>query len=240
MNASMKTPFTSTVRRLRGVTVAVTLLALAASTVQAAVLPAGSKPYGKSYAQWSAAWWQWVSSIPADNNPILDETGEDAAAGQSGSVWFLAGNVGGATERTVTVPAGKALFVPILNTAYYGYPCDDRNLPGCEIDEALETANDVATLLSFITPSMDGATVTCEIDGVAVDAHRVESSTIYSVDVVEGNVFGYPPGPYHPCVDAGYYVMLTPLSVGSHTIHFAGTNADGSFGLDVTYHLTVK
>jgi hypothetical protein len=34
--------------------------------------------------------------------------------------------------------------------------------------------------------------------------------------------------------------MLKPLSVGSHTIHFCGANADGSFTVEVTYDRTTK
>lgn len=207
------------------------------------IFPPQSHPYGKTYSQWAAAWWQWAFSIPAPIHPILDQTGQNAAIGQSGDVWFLAGNIGGTSERTATVPPGKALFVPILNTAYLGYPCDDRNLPGCEVDQALEAANDVATLLSFITPSMDGAKLTCIIDGNAVrhlPAYRPESSAWYYLNLVDDNVFGYLAGPYHPCVDTGYYLMLEPLSAGRHTIHFTGENADGSFSLDVTYNLKVQ
>ena len=202
-----------------------------------------SHPYGRTYNQWSAAWWQWASSIPASSNPILDQTGQNAALNQSGDVWFLAGNFGGTSVRTVTVPSGKALLFPILNQIYLGFPCDGRNLPGCEIDQAFERANDIASLLSFITPTMDGAALACEIDGVPVrnlPAYRLESSAIYSVNMVDENIFALPAGPYHPCVDTGYYLMLAPLKTGQHTVHFTGANADNSFGLDVTYHLTVQ
>ncbi len=206
------------------------------------IWPAQSHPYGKAYNQWSAAWWQWAFSIPAANHPMLDSTGQNAGANQSGNVWFLAGNIGGTSDRSVTVPPGKALFFPILNTAYLGFPCDDRNLPGCEGDQALEEANDVATLLSFVTPSMDGAALACEIDGVPVQhlsSYRPESSAWYPLNLVEANVYAYPAGLYHPCVDTGYYLMLAPLSAGRHTIHFTGANADGSFRVNVTYHLQV-
>jgi hypothetical protein len=209
------------------------------------ILPPQSHPYGKTYAEWSAAWWQWAYSIPAPSDPITDQTGQNATVNQSGNVWFLAGNMGGTTERTVTVPSGKALFIPILNTTYLGFPCDDRNLPGCESDQALEQANDVATLLSFIAPSMDGVTLACKIDGIPVrhlPEYRTQSSVWYAVTMVDnnvyGNLFGIPGGAYHPCVDDGYFLMLAPLNAGRHTIHFTGANAYG-FSVDVTYHLTV-
>ena len=74
------------------------------------IFPIQSHAYGKTYSQWSAAWWQWAFSIAAPNNPILDQTGQNAAVNQAGNVWFLAGNTGGTSERAVTIPSGKALF----------------------------------------------------------------------------------------------------------------------------------
>jgi hypothetical protein len=29
------------------------------------------KIYGKTYGEWSAKWWKWVKSIPAQSNPLL-------------------------------------------------------------------------------------------------------------------------------------------------------------------------
>jgi hypothetical protein len=55
------------------------------------VYSARSKPYGLSYGEWSARWWQWILSIPTQMNPNLDSTGAHCAEGQSGHVWFLPG-----------------------------------------------------------------------------------------------------------------------------------------------------
>jgi len=88
--------------------------ALATHNPNPRVLPRDSTPYGKSYAEWHAAWWKWAFETPADERPVLDETGEFCHVGQSGPVWFLAGTASfggsGSVERTCTVPAGKALF----------------------------------------------------------------------------------------------------------------------------------
>jgi len=84
------------------------------------VAPVKSRPNGKSYGEWAQAWWTWASSIPADQNPVLDTTGQFAGVGQSGHVWFLAGTIfGGTFERTVTVPTGTALFFPALNAIFW-------------------------------------------------------------------------------------------------------------------------
>src|SRR5438876_12107911 len=75
------------------------------------ILPPQSHAYGKTYAEWSVKYLQWVTSLPATNSPILD-TG-DCSAGQSGPVWFLASTFGCTTNtRSCTIPAGVALFFP--------------------------------------------------------------------------------------------------------------------------------
>ena len=46
------------------------------SKVDAAVLPIGSMPYGKSYGDWSVAYWQWAWTFPASQSPwASDDTG---------------------------------------------------------------------------------------------------------------------------------------------------------------------
>lgn len=73
---------------------------------------------GKTYGQWAAAWWQWALSAPTPVNPLVDPVGADCAAGQSGSVWFLAGTFGGAVTRTCNVPVGRSLFFPVANNVF--------------------------------------------------------------------------------------------------------------------------
>ena len=82
---------------------------------------------------------------------------------------------------------------------------------------------------------------TCEIDGRPVKnlVRYREESAVFTTTLPDDNLIGLPAGDYEPCVDTGYYLMLAPLSPGRHTIHFTAANADGSFSLDVTYHLTV-
>jgi hypothetical protein len=83
------------------------------------ITPVNANAYGNTYGEWSARWWQWLLSIPAATNPNSDTTGANCAQEQAGPVWFLAGTFGGsAVTRSCTVPAGKALFFPILNSIF--------------------------------------------------------------------------------------------------------------------------
>src|SRR2546421_2027886 len=89
------------------------------------VFAPGSHPYGASYGEWSGRWWQWAlkGSTP-ETNAVLDTTGAHCALRQSGPVWFLAGLFdNGTVTRNCTVPAGKALFFPVVSAF-------DANDPG--------------------------------------------------------------------------------------------------------------
>jgi len=94
---------------------------------------------------------------------------------------------------------------------------------------------------------MDGATsLSMEVDGMSIprirDKFRVQSPAFvftlpdddFFTAVGEGP---FAPGSYYPAVDDGYYVMLQPLPMGHHTVHFHG--ASGTFVLDITYHIYV-
>ena len=79
----------------------------------AQVVPPNAHPYGLSYGQWQARWWQWSISIPFATHPYV--SADFAAVNQSGPVWFLVGTTD-PTPREITVPRGKALFFPLANT----------------------------------------------------------------------------------------------------------------------------
>jgi hypothetical protein len=91
-------------------------------TAPVANAAAAVNPHGQPYGPSSARWWQWVFSLPvhdAQNNfshPLLTSGAVNCAAGQSGNVWFLAGNLsGGPTVRNCSIPQGTALLLPVLN-----------------------------------------------------------------------------------------------------------------------------
>jgi hypothetical protein len=81
------------------------------------VVPPQARPFGRTYGDWSAAWWQYVFSIPTPQNPLFDTTGAQCHVGQSGNVFFLVGSVLGTTDpivRECTIPPGRMLFFPLV------------------------------------------------------------------------------------------------------------------------------
>lgn len=198
--------------------------------------PPNSRPYGKSYAEWSQSWWQWAYGLPADNHPLFDETGANAGVGQSGPVWFLGGvfNASGTAHRSITVPKGTALFFPIINVEW-----DNQCPPGSLTIEELRA---LATFIADLATDL-----ACEVDGVPVpNLSRFRTpAEPFSVTFPDNNLFqlfgcDVPAGTYYPYVGDGYYVMLGPLSKGHHTLHFTGTfGPPVGFTLDITYDIEV-
>jgi hypothetical protein len=146
---------------------------------------------------------------------------------QHGRVWFLAGNLGGTTVRTITVPRGKALYFPIVNTFDVEdgiSPSFAMSSPGGVIVFRVQQPVQVAqTFVSSIIATATG--LSCQVDGssLQISAANLEQSTPFSVFLPANNILGVPAGVYFPFVDSGYYVLLPPLSSGHHTIHFAGS-----------------
>ena len=201
------------------------------------VIPPNTKPHGLTYGEWSAKWWQWAYSLPVTQNPFFDETGcANGANGQSGPVWFLTGviNSSGTAVRNCTVPAGKMIFFPILNV-------ECATLEGNGSTEAeLRACTD--SFMNFVT------SVAADIDSVQVaDIQRYRAPSplfIYGPlppnNVVQFFGFNAPAGSTSLSIADGFYLMLKPLSVGPHTIHYTGTFGPPiNFTLDITYNLTV-
>jgi hypothetical protein len=203
------------------------------------VFPPNSKPGGKGYGEWTAASERWLFSFPPDaTNPALDQTGELAGVGQSGHVWFLP-FLGRGCDFTLTVPAGKALLIPIIGATWINLP-DLGDFPWS--DEQREFAR------SFLAPAIDNAfNLSCQIDGLEVTnlenyRNRTADDAEYMIYVAEG-WFPLPAGVYGPAIDDGISLIVAPLRAGVHTIHTTAASEGSSLGsvsFEATYHITVK
>lgn len=113
---------TSNIRRfikIVGMGLGLALMSTAASaTDRIKVLDPGIKHFGKSYNQLAGDWYNWQVQFPLATNPVVEDGAVDCTRGQAGQIWFLAGNFGGTSNRECTIPKGKALFFPIINTLW--------------------------------------------------------------------------------------------------------------------------
>jgi len=134
-----------------------------------------------------------------------------------------------------------ALYLPVINSVNINTPnvCgqDSNNIPVSKLRKASSDFIDGATNLSV---TLDGKAIT--------NLQRVKSK-VFSVALPDDNVFDtpckrahlgdVPAGIYSPAVDDGFYVLLDPLDIGSHTLHFHAESPKGVVQSDVTYNLTV-
>lgn len=188
---------------------------------------------GKSIGEWSVKWWQWSLSIPAANNPMLDNSGAFCNVRQQGPVWFLAGVFFGVNaERHCTIPHGKSILFPIANAFWINSALDDPN----------NTEADYRRLASESLPAPVGSDLEATLNGKSIvfnpDTPIVRSqSPVFTARFPADNVFGMNPDLLtgFPIVSDGFWVMLPPLARGSHVLHFRAALAQ-----DVTYYLTIR
>lgn len=185
-------------------------------------------PFGKTWGEWTAEWWKWSLSLPKDKNPITDTTGKNASYNQRGPVWFLAGTFGGMAERACEIPAGKAIFFPIsCNSTSYA------ECPHFKTESELRAfAKEDIDQVKIIMATIDGQRLPDS------DLRRLESPS-FELDLPEENVVGVDPGKTKSTSD-GYWVLLKPLPVGRHEIHFFSSCRIGTQWIEAKYHLTVR
>ena len=222
------------------------LLITTATAAPGQVLPPASHAFGKTYAEWLVSWWQWSLSFPVSADPEFGTA--DLSANQSGRVWFLPAPLGGATAtRSGNIPAGTALFVPVLTLE-----ADNTGCPTYTDFSAEQLAGLAQGGWSFATAT------SCTIDGVPVPGMDNPQTTPYLVrtppfsytvasqDNVLANYPGFvnetciPDGiKVFPTVAQGVCVLIAPLPVGPHKIHIAASVPAFGIAYDVTFVINV-
>jgi hypothetical protein len=193
--------------------------------------PPDSKPYQRTYAEWTAEWWKWFISIPIGDNPINDPSGERCALGQQGPVWFVVGSGGGRAERECTIPAGRAILIPAI-----AVECSYAE------DQSLRTEDD---LRACATSDQDLVTETAAtLNGSVLQVHRVQSP-VFNLTFPADNIFAAAEGPTKS-VSEGFWVFVKPLPLGQYVLHVQGLLVDPTVTApvnlveDSTYHLRVE
>ena len=187
----------------------------------ATVLPPSSIPYGKTYEEWSALWWQSFL-------PFTGEQFTNCAIGSSGPVAFL---LAGPATCAGSVAADKALFFPVATVECSSL--EGNGFFGGTPEQRRQCA--ASYLPSLFGP---GQVLSVEVDDVPLSSYLATSDDFNFVVTGPDNVYGITCGSY-PCTGqaggTGYYVMLAPLSPGLHNIHIQAS----AFGIDTYYRLSV-
>jgi len=197
--------------------------------------------YGKTYAEWAAAWTQWVYQWPVTAeclDPVADSTGELCNQYQDGAgpVFFLTGNWGTVSRRDkCKAPPGKPLLIPIIVTFQ-----DNGGVPAgnvktdAQLKLSAERQFDAITETSF---SLDGHSLQplgpYGVKAAPYEYTLPEPTNIYTCQgattPVTGTYQGY---------TSGYFVLLPPLPSGPHKIALAAKEVEpgaAPFNLDVSY-----
>jgi len=184
-----------------------------------------SKPYGRTYADWSGDWLQWILSMPAGQSPLLDPDGRYCQLGESAPVFLLGSNARGAAVRCCTVPNGRSILLTPGSVF-----CLLRLNAGNE--EGLRAC--VEGALPLIT------NVAVDIDGLHLrdlHEHRVVSDLV-GFTLPGDNLFGLRGGRYRGIV-GGYFLIHAPMAAGQHVVHLHDEVPDFDFVSDVTYMISV-
>lgn len=214
-------------------------LAIAGGATAVQVAPLTTRPYGQTYGRWAATWWQWALGIPAAENPLVDTTGASCGQRQVGDVWFLAGALGPTpVTRSCTIPAGKALLVPLINNFYGAYlndPPDTRT-------EAYVHAAVACTEPATIAVTVDGTRL-AQPERYFTGPSGSPSPT-FTVQMPPDNLLGATPRTVPelvmtPSAEQGYLMILEPLAAGTHLVHWTATGCTPGNSVDVTYQLDV-
>jgi hypothetical protein len=202
------------------------------------IFPPGGKPYGLTYADHIKNFWKWALQIPVNENPVNDPTGVKCATGQentNSSVFYLAFNNGGTSQRTCKVPAGKALFIPVMQVE-----SSDKELPKASVADLSNSAkNDQDHVNSLYLKIGDK-----EYNFKDLDKYRTHTDA-FEVVFPDNGIFGVLKGGVSKAVADGRYIITEPLAKGTYPIHFKSSlidpsNPDTNFAQDITYKIIAQ
>jgi hypothetical protein len=203
------------------------------------IFPPKGSPYGLTYEEHIKNYWKFIISIPADQNPVNDETGEKSVTSQinsSSSVFYLADSRRGKTERTCTIPSGKGVLIPVMVVEV-----SDKERPNAPLEELQKMAKKDQDSVSSLYLKIDSK----EYDSAYLDGFRTHTDA-FNVVFPENAIYNAPPGKSTAVAD-GHYIITDVLSKGKHEIHFKSslTNQgedclEPNFETDVKYTLIVE
>jgi hypothetical protein len=203
------------------------------------VFNAHSNVEGKPISQWTAEIWQKVFSIPvfaSDGttviNPNFDAAPVHAVLSNDGKVMFLCGTFdSGNIMRSETVPTGTPLLLPMVTTEWSnpdtaskesGYTTYPGNYSAGELQQF---ATNQTMAVTELHASIDGRPV-----GNLFSHREIAPVFTYNLppqhNIMQEFFHENISGPQSPAVADGYYLMLKPLSPGSHVIEFSGAMSD--------------
>ena len=191
------------------------------------ILPPNAHPHGKTYPAWAGMWLQYFYTAPASENPFSGTTGNHCASKVVGHVALLITNPTVTEPYSCSVPTGAMVFTPLggifCDTLSEPFPHNETELRACA----------TGFRLTDLQASIDGVAVENLNDYFLV-------SPVVAFTLSEANGLGYPAGSSGEAMMWGLFLMITPLSIGEHTLHAHASYPDFSLTQDFTIKITVK
>jgi hypothetical protein len=208
-------------------------MVMSAGWAHGSVVPLdGVGPDARGYSQLAEDWWKWALTIPAPQNPLLDNTGEFAHINQSGPVFYLAPTLISDQSREVTISPGQYLFFPVVTVAVVNG--EDEHFTEAEMRTQLD---DFLGATSVLYARLNDSQI------LHLFRYRVATPPGgFEVDLPDDNIYALPAGRYSPAVADGWWLLLEPLPVGQHTLRFEGGTDDPAnpvLSTGVTYTIIV-
>lgn len=196
------------------------------------VFPIESRPYGLTYGEWSARWWQWLLSIPRSKSPAVGASGDNAYLNQDDpNVFFLCQTVESilegrvAQDRRIVVRAGRSVLIPIINWVSI------FNVDGQTDEELVSVAKKRMDVVSELEVTLDGVTINEGLEGFRAQ------SPFFDMIVLEDNIFQLSSG-FRRFVADGYWIFLKPLENDIKLTTY-GSCSSGVNKFGINYHISL-
>jgi hypothetical protein len=192
------------------------------------IFPIHSKPYGHTYGEWSAKWWQWFLSIPKSQNPAFDLVGGKAGTNQDHlSPFFLCQtyeNTIVLANRAVSIPANRPIFMPIINWISI------EHSDGQTDEELLAVAHEKMNVVMDLEVMINGIPISRPLK----DFRAV--SPFFTLELPVENIIGLPPGKKRAVSD-GFWLFIQPRDKRIEIASFASCSS-GSTKIAVVYTIS--
>lgn len=170
-------------------------------------------------------------SIPKSVNPAYDSNGANANANQNDpNVFFLCQTyeegVPSVPNRTVIVPAGRSIFLPIINWISILHNDGETDQ---ELIEIATKRMDVARNLQI---TVNGLTVE-----EGLKEYRVQSA-FFEMTLPDDNILASPSGLIRAVSD-GYWLFFKPLEANTRLSSY-GSCSSGATKIGVKYNLSIE
>lgn len=217
-------------RRLSALLLAATLtLVLTAPTLAAkpatrGFLPPEARPHGYSLVDIGTAFNRWSFGTAAEINPLLAVRCEPSPLDPR--IWFLPVSLGGEWEATCDVPTGT--FLVLTPGGWECSEAEDEPFHGANEEELRACVDAGFELLSYVEVTFNGQTVT-DLGGYVVTTRldTLPADNLLSPDPTI-------------TMDKGYFMVIAPLSRGTHTLRAYDEFGALDFQAGITYTINVR